>query len=119
VPGGGLTVRLAQAVGVRRARQISLTGEYVDAERARQDGLVSEVLPQDQLMPRAAELAAAIASRSAWIVEAIRAAYDRTLNLPADEALDASRAVGILAQHVREMANRLVDRGSTHLEGRS
>jgi enoyl-CoA hydratase len=116
VPGGGLTVYLAQAVGVRRARQISLTGEYVPAERALRDGLVTEVVAHEQLLPRAAELAAAMAERREHVVAAIRTAYDRALNLPADEALDAesaaSRAAGIPTGHVHEVAEGLIVRGS-------
>lgn len=117
MPGGGLTVNLAQAVGVRRARQISLTGEYVSAERALQDGLVTEVLPHEQLLLRAAEIATRIAAREEHMVERLRAAYDRTLNLPAEEALDAettaSRAAGIPAGHVSSVADGLIAHGST------
>jgi enoyl-CoA hydratase len=116
VPGGGLTVHLAQAVGVRRARQISLTGEYVSAERAFHDGLVTEVVPHEQLMPRAAQIAAAIAARGEQIVAALRDAYDRALNLPAEEALNAeaaaSRAAGIPAGHVRDVTDAVISRGS-------
>lgn len=117
VPGGGLTVNLAQAVGVRRARQISLTGEYVSAARALQDGLVTEVVAHEHLMPRAAEIGATISSRGERVVAELRAAYDRTLNLPAEEALDsesaASRATGIPVGHVRSVADGLIARGST------
>ena len=121
VPGGGLTVHLAQAVGVRRARQISFTGEYVSAERAFHDGLVTEVLPHEQLLPRAAEIAAAIAARGEHMVNALRDAYDRALNLPAEEALDAeaaaSEAMGIPANHVHGVADGLIARGSTTTSG--
>lgn len=123
VPGGGLTVYLAQAVGVRRARQMSLTGEYVSAERAQRDGLVTEVVPHEQLLARAGELAAAVAARSAPIVTAIRAAYERALNLPADAALDAeamaSRTAGIPTGHVHRVAGGVIARGSSQTEGRT
>jgi len=116
VPGGGLTVHLAQAVGVRRARQISLTGEYVSAERAFHDGLVTEVVRHERLLSRATEIAATIASRAPHMVTAIRDAYDRTLNLPAEEALDAeaaaSRAAGIPTSQVRGVADGLIAHGS-------
>ena len=116
VPGGGLTVHLAQAVGVRRARQISLTGEYVSAERAFHDGLVTEVVRHERLLSRATEIAATIASRAPHMVTAIRDAYDRTLNLPAEEALDAeaaaSRAAGIPTSQVRGVADGLITHGS-------
>jgi len=116
VPGGGLTVHLAQAVGVRRARQISLTGEYVSAERAFHDGLVTEVVRHERLLPRATEIAATIASRAPHMVKALRDAYDRTLNLPAEGALDAeaaaSRAVGIPTSQVQGLADGLIAHGS-------
>jgi enoyl-CoA hydratase len=61
MPGWGLTVLLPEAVGVRRARQMSLTGNYVDASTALTWGLVNEVVPHDRLMPRALELARDVA----------------------------------------------------------
>ena len=62
MPGWGLTVLLPQAIGVRRARQMSVTGNYVDAERALAWGLVNEVVPHDELLPRCRALAADIVS---------------------------------------------------------
>ena len=121
LPGGGLTVRLAQAVGVRRARQISLTGEYVSAARALQDRLVNEVVAPDELLARAQAIAAAITQRGAWIVGEVRSAYERTLNLSADDALGVeaqlSRQGGIPAEHVHTTAPGLIERGSAQLGG--
>jgi len=45
MPGGGMTIRLPQLVGLDRARRMSLTGDYIDAETARDWGLVVEVVP--------------------------------------------------------------------------
>jgi enoyl-CoA hydratase len=49
-----MTVYLAQAVGVRRARQLSYTGELIDAAEALRLGLANEVLPHAGLLPRLA-----------------------------------------------------------------
>jgi len=120
LPGGGLTVYLTQAVGVRRARQLSLTGEFVDAPRALRDGLVNEVVPHGQLLPRATELARTIAGLDAPMVAGVRAAYERVLNQPADDALDAevaaSRDAGIPLESVRAAAPGLLDAGSASVE---
>lgn len=62
MPGWGLTPLLADAVGVRRAREISLTGNFVSADEALQWGLVNRVVPHGQLMDHVYELAAAIVS---------------------------------------------------------
>ena len=64
LPGWGQTALLPRAVGVRMARQMLLTGEPVDAATALRVGLVTEVVPHEQLLDRAAVLAAAIAAAS-------------------------------------------------------
>ncbi|HXO52608.1 MAG TPA: enoyl-CoA hydratase, partial [Mycobacterium sp.] len=61
LPGGGMTARLPQVVGAAMARRLSMTGEVVDAAQAEHIGLVTEVVPHDQLLPRAVELAGQIA----------------------------------------------------------
>ena len=61
-PGWGLSVMLPEAVGLRRAKQMSFTGNYVDARTALVWGLVNEVVPHDQLLDRASEVAADVAS---------------------------------------------------------
>ncbi len=53
VPGFGGTQRLPRRVGPMRALEILLTGDTYDAARARELGLVLEVLPPDQLLPHA------------------------------------------------------------------
>jgi enoyl-CoA hydratase len=60
MPGWGLTVLLAQAVGVRRAREMSWTGNFLTAEEALHAGLVNHVVPHDHLMPFTRRLAADI-----------------------------------------------------------
>ncbi|MET0468240.1 MAG: enoyl-CoA hydratase, partial [Aeromicrobium sp.] len=50
LPGGGMTARLPHAVGVGNARRMSMTGEVVDAHRARGMGLVSEVAAHVDLL---------------------------------------------------------------------
>ena len=56
LPGYGGTVRLARLVGLGRAIQLTLTGEMIAAGRAREIGLVSEVVPRAELLPKAKEL---------------------------------------------------------------
>jgi len=51
LPTWGLSVRLPQKVGVGIARRMSLTGDYLSAADALAFGLVTEVVPHDELMP--------------------------------------------------------------------
>ena len=77
MPGWGLTVNLAEAIGLRRARQLSLTGNYLDAATAAAWGLVNEVVPHDQLLPRTLELAADMASIAPESLQAMKSLYAR------------------------------------------
>src|ERR1700704_4975012 len=58
MPGWGLTVLLAQRIGIGRAKEISITGNYVDAATALAWGLVNHVVPHDELLPYCRQLAA-------------------------------------------------------------
>ncbi len=86
MPGGGLTARLPLAVGVNRAMQMSFTGDFIDARRAYDWGLVNEVVAHDRLLPRALEIAAAIASIPPANVQEIRAMYAEVSVLAGDAA---------------------------------
>jgi enoyl-CoA hydratase len=60
-PAWGITQLLQRIVGRPMAKQISFTGEFVSAPRALALGLVNEVVPPEELIPRAKEIAKAIA----------------------------------------------------------
>lgn len=77
LPGWGLSVLLPQAVGLRRAKQMSFTGNYVTAEQALAWGLVNQVVPHGDLLPAALSLAADICSNDPRAVRALRALYDQ------------------------------------------
>ena len=51
MPGWGLTVLLPQAIGVRRAREMSFTGNFMSADEALDVGLVNHVVPHAELIP--------------------------------------------------------------------
>ena len=61
MPGWGLTVLLPQAIGVRRAREMSFTGNFMLADEALAVGLVNHVVPHPDLIPFTMSIAAAIA----------------------------------------------------------
>lgn len=62
VAGDGLTARLPLIVGFARAMELIITGRRIDAEEALRIGLVTEIVPNDQLARRARELALSIAA---------------------------------------------------------
>ena len=88
MPGWGLSVLLPQAVGLRRAREMSLTGNYVDAATALAWGLVNHVVGHDELVPAAVALAADVAANDPAAVASLLALYDETAATTVDEAWD-------------------------------
>ena len=57
VPGDGMHIVMPLLMGLNRGRYFLLTGQKISAEEAKDIGLVNEVLPADQLLDRARELA--------------------------------------------------------------
>jgi len=64
IPGWGATQRLARATNIGYAKELILTGRMIDAQEAFERGLVQHVLPPDELMPKAWEIAAEMARKS-------------------------------------------------------
>ncbi|GAT02762.1 enoyl-CoA hydratase [Mycolicibacterium fortuitum] len=77
LPTWGLSVRLPQKVGVGLARRMSLTGDYLSASEALRAGLVTEVVPHDELLPTARRVAASIVANNQAAVRALLASYHR------------------------------------------
>ncbi|EKF24179.1 enoyl-CoA hydratase [Mycolicibacterium hassiacum DSM 44199] len=77
LPTWGLSVRLPQKVGIGLARRMSLTGDYLSAADALRAGLVTEVVPHEELLPRARQVAASIVGNNQKAVRALLASYHR------------------------------------------
>ncbi|HIF09733.1 MAG TPA: enoyl-CoA hydratase [Sneathiellales bacterium] len=84
IPGAGGTQRLTRFVGKAKAMEMCLTGRMMDADEAERSGLVSRVVPLDDLMDEAIKLATKIAEMSrpvAMLVkESVNRAYETTLS---------------------------------------
>ncbi|WP_428391006.1 enoyl-CoA hydratase/isomerase family protein [Lichenicoccus sp.] len=99
LPGGGGSIRLPRKLTPNRANQLLLTGEMLPAEILRDWGLVNEVVPLDQLLQRAAEVATLVSKRTplgmAYIKRLVRCAHDQ----PLEEALASETSA--FAEYVR------------------
>jgi enoyl-CoA hydratase len=85
-PGWGMTVLLPQAIGLRRAKEMSATGNYIDAHTALSWGLVNHVLPHAELLPFCRQLAADIVSNDPAGVQTMFETYDEGSETTAAEA---------------------------------
>ena len=75
MPGWGLTVLLAEAIGHRRAREMSVTGNFLDAPTALVWGLVNHVVPHEELLSFTRQLALDVASNDSAGVQNVLATY--------------------------------------------
>jgi enoyl-CoA hydratase len=91
VPRWGQTALLPSAIGFRRARQMMLTGEFIDAGTALAWGLVNEVVAPDQLIDRCLALGDRIARASTSSVSAQMQASRTTAAAELAAGLDAER----------------------------
>ena len=64
VPGDGMHIVFPALLGMNRARYFLMTGQTLNAEECKALGLVNEILPRDELLPRARELAAGLLTKN-------------------------------------------------------
>jgi len=86
-PGGGGTQRLPRAIPIRLAAEMLFTGKTIDAQEAYRIGLVSKVVPIDQLMSEARKLAETICKAAPLAVRATKEAMMRGLDMSLDDGL--------------------------------
>lgn len=98
LPGGGMTARLPQVVGLSMARRLSMTGEVIDAARAERIGLVTEVVEHSELLDRALGLAAQIAEVPGPTMLGLKQIYTEGAAPVIDSALGAEARIAY-AQH--------------------
>lgn len=78
IPGDGGTQRLPRLVGLGRAMELVLTGDFIDASEALRIGLVNRVVPHEELMDNVMALAKKIASRPPLAVKYAKEAVNRS-----------------------------------------
>ena len=91
IGGGGMAAHLTHSIGASNAALMLLTGDPVSAERALAWGLVSEVVPQGELMARARTIAAVIASRAPIAAETAKANLKAAVSMPLEKAIEYER----------------------------
>ncbi|SUD69774.1 enoyl-CoA hydratase [Pseudomonas putida] len=91
IAGAGGVTRLARAVPVSLATHMIVTGEPISADRALMEGLVSELVDPEQLMPRAMEIAELIVRNGPLAVRASLQVVRRGADCGLDAALELER----------------------------
>lgn len=97
VPGDGGAWLLPRVIGWSKACELALTGDLVDAEEAKAIGLVSRVVPQDQLMDTARDIALRIAANPTHAVRLTKRLLRNAWQQSLSEILETSAAYQALA----------------------
>ena len=120
VPGWGLSQRLPRMIGVNRAKELSLTGNYLDAAKAYEWGLVNRVVAPVDLIPTCRALARDILTTDRATRLAIRriidAGWATTLGEGLEIEAEASRAharTELTPEKVAARRRAVQDRGRT------
>lgn len=87
MPGWGLSQKLSRLIGISRAKELSLSGNFLDAQTACAWGLVNRVVPAEELLPAAKKLAADIASADPGMIQAYKRLIDDGYAVPFGEAM--------------------------------
>ena len=110
LPGWGLSQKLGRLIGINRAREASLTGNFINAETAMTWGLVNKVCSPETLIEETLAAAQQIAESNPQTISAMRSLMNDGDLLPLGEALELEGARGIAyleEADFSQMGNRL------------
>lgn len=117
MPGWGLSQKLSRLIGISRAKELSLSGNFLDAKTACAWGLVNRVVPADELLSAAIKLAQDVASADPGMVKAYNGLIDAGYCLPFGEAMalehrtSSARNAQVEGGEVEERRKAVMERG--------
>jgi enoyl-CoA hydratase/carnithine racemase len=120
IPGDGGAWLLQRVVGISRAMEMSLTGDMLDAVQALEAGLVSRVLPPEELVPAAQALAARIAANPRAAVRMTKRLLREAQHTRLDSLLEMSAAFQALAHETddhREAVDAFLEKRAPRFTG--
>jgi enoyl-CoA hydratase/carnithine racemase len=125
MPGWGLSQKLSRAIGVYRAKELSLTGNFLDAATAEAWGLVNRVVTPDELLPTCRALARDMLSVPDSALRSYKRIIDAGFALAFGESLAAERSLSgaanraVTAEAVERARGDVRARGRTQVRGES
>lgn len=121
MPGWGLSQKLSRMIGISRAKELSLSGNFLDAQTACAWGLVNRVVPAQELLPAAKKLAADIASADPGMIQAYKRLIDDGYAVPFGEAMalehrtSSARNAKVSGDEVEERRRAVMERGRSQV----
>jgi len=86
-PGGGQTQRLPRLIGARKAKELLFTCPRIGAQEAERIGIVNKVVPHENLMQAAQEMAALILDNIPETITAMKSLINQSMNVDLDTGL--------------------------------
>ena len=117
LPGWGLSQKLSRMIGISRAKELSFTGNFLDAQTACQWGLVNRVVPADELLTAARALAHDMAGIDPAMLQAYKAlideGYAQTFGaaLETEHRVSSARNAQVSGGEVEERRRAVMERG--------
>lgn len=117
MPGWGLSQRLSRLIGISRAKELSFSGNFLDAETAERWGLVNRVYAADELVSAARKLAHDMASCDPHLLRSYKRVIDDGFAVGFGEgqkleiARSAEHAAGVTAESVEAARQAVTARG--------
>ncbi len=121
IPGWGLSQKLSRIVGLGRAKEMSLSGRFIDAQTALAWGLVNRIVSADDLLPQARALAAQIARLDPTFLNRYERLIDEGYDMPFSTALKFERALSsaynksVTADSIEQRRKDVMARGRTQV----
>lgn len=116
-PGWGLSQKLSRLIGPYRAKELSLTGDFLDARTANEWGLVNRVVEPDDLLPAARKLAAEMAQIDVEMLILQKALIDDGYALSLQEGLNLEHERS--SRHNAEVTPQMVEERRAAVQARS
>lgn len=119
VPGWGLSQKLSRMIGTSRAKELSFTGNFLDAETAEKWGLVNRVYSTEDLVPAALKLAEDMTKTQPELLKKYKALIDDGFATTFGDALkeeitrSKEHAASVSAESVEEARKAVTARGRT------
>nr|BFD59498.1 short-chain-enoyl-CoA hydratase [Bdellovibrio sp. CKG001]BFD62878.1 short-chain-enoyl-CoA hydratase [Bdellovibrio sp. HM001] len=121
IPGFGGTVRMARAIGQRRARELTYTGGMINAAEAQALGLVNKVVPQAELMNTVMKTVEAILSKAPIAVGSAKFSINQAWDMDVEEAQkNEARIFAELfsSEDVKEGTSAFIEKRKAEFKGR-